>query len=114
MVIFRQSLAIWAPEPLFSSRNVKIWSIFAPQAENFEEFETLNPYFTAKINEYCSKTMIFWVAEGGTEPKIAKILDLGSEISYEGEVFLQRGGIFVKLSTDLHIPRLYLLSYARV
>ena len=86
-MIFRQSLAIWAPEPLFSSWNIKIWSIFAPQAENFEEFETLNPYFTAKINEYCSKTMIFWAAEGGPDPKIAEILDLGSEISYEGGYF---------------------------
>ena len=45
--------------------------------------------------------MIFWAAEGGPDPKIAEILDLGSEISYEGGVFLQRGGIFVKLSTDI-------------
>ena len=44
--------------------------------------------------------MIFWAAEGGPDPQIAEILDLGSEISYEGGVFLQRVGIFVRLSTD--------------
>ena len=45
--------------------------------------------------------MIFWAAEGGPDPKIDEILDLGSEISYEGGGgFLQRGGIFARLSTD--------------
>ena len=71
-----------------------------PQAKFFEEFEALNPYFTMKINEYCSKTEIFWAAEGGPDPKIAEILDLGSEISYEGGGYFCKGGIFARFSTD--------------
>ena len=51
--------------------------------------------------------MIFWAAEGGPDPKIAEILDLGSEISYEGGGYFCKGGGGVFL---LGYPLIFLMK----